>query len=316
MRTDGSGLHHGATIVFVGRHVFLSYVRESADEIMRLARALERLGVEPWLDRTHLAPGTRWREAIREAIHSGALFVACFTRHSASREKSYMNEELTLAIDELRQRPTDRKWFIPVVLDGGQVPARSISAAETLRDLQWLDLSNDWEAGVRAIVRLATESMETGRDQEAISTVQSRHTDRATSIFLSYPSSGAVYASILRSHLVPEFRIVPVQLADVVNIRDEISARIAEADCFLAVWCRTAAATHDEISPWLPYEYGVAAALNKPTLVLVSRHLPKHVWQRIDRQVPIPMFDEPNFERDTVPLVLEYCRTHWKKAKP
>lgn len=281
---------------------------------MRLARALERSGVEPWLDRTRLAPGTRWREAIRDAIRSGALFVACFTRHSNARERSYMNEELTLAIDELRQRPTDRSWFIPVVLDGGEVPARPISAAETLRDLQWVDLAHDWEAGVHAIVRLATESIRTGGNEPALPASHLRNAELATSIFLSYPSSGAAYASTLRSNLAPEFVIVPVQLAAVVNIRDEISARIAEADCFLAVWCANAETT-DEISPWLPYEYGVAAALHKPTLVLVSRRLPRHVWNRIDWRVPQTMFDEEDFEKDTVPLVLEHCRTFWKKGK-
>jgi hypothetical protein len=66
-----------------------------------------------------------------------------------------MNEELTLAIDELRQRPTDRTWFVPVILPGGTVPARSISSIETLRDLQWVNLGGDWDAGVGTIAEIA-----------------------------------------------------------------------------------------------------------------------------------------------------------------
>jgi hypothetical protein len=33
-----------------------------------------------------------------------------------------MNEELALVIEEVRQRPTDQAWFIPVGLDDCQVP--------------------------------------------------------------------------------------------------------------------------------------------------------------------------------------------------
>ena len=63
-----------------------------------------------------------------------------------------MNEELTLAIEELRQRPSDRAWFIPVLLSECEVPARGIGAGETLADIQWVELYRDWEPG---IIRIA-----------------------------------------------------------------------------------------------------------------------------------------------------------------
>ncbi len=56
-----------------------------------------------------------------------------------------MNEELTVAIEELRLRPTDRAWFIPVLLDDCEVPDRSIGAGETLRTLQWIKLPHSRE---------------------------------------------------------------------------------------------------------------------------------------------------------------------------
>jgi len=62
-----------------------------------------------------------------------------------------MNEELTLAIEELRSRSTNRVWFIPVLLDMCDVPARSIGAGETLLDLQWVDLHSDYEQGLKKI---------------------------------------------------------------------------------------------------------------------------------------------------------------------
>lgn len=138
--------------------VFLSYVRENGAIAERLAQDLEAAGASVWLDRTRLAPGDRWRDAIRNAIRSGHLFIACFSRDFATRDRSHMNEELTLAIEELRLRPTDRTWFIPVVIDNTEVPDRDIGAGATLRDLQWVDLSSNWTDGVASIVKVALQN--------------------------------------------------------------------------------------------------------------------------------------------------------------
>lgn len=138
----------------MAQHIFVSYVREDMKIVERLALQLEAYGLSVWLDREKIAPGVRWRDAIRQAISSGDLFLACFSAASAARERAFMNEELTLAIDELRQRPSDRTWFVPAILPGGAVPPRSISNFETLRDLQWADLVTDWDAGVSAIAEI------------------------------------------------------------------------------------------------------------------------------------------------------------------
>jgi len=139
-------------------HVFISYVREDALRVDQLAQDLKRAGVEVWLDREQIRAGQRWRDAIRNAIRSGALFVACFSRASARREKTHMNEELVVAIEELRIRAADRAWFVPVRIDDGEVPARSIGGGETLQDLQWVDLAADWTTGVAAVALAAKES--------------------------------------------------------------------------------------------------------------------------------------------------------------
>jgi hypothetical protein len=63
-----------------------------------------------------------------------------------------MNEELTLAIGELRQFASDREWFIPVLLSECEIPARSIGAGETLLDINWVQLYEDWYAGIQRIL--------------------------------------------------------------------------------------------------------------------------------------------------------------------
>ena len=116
--------------------VFLSYVREDAVEVDRIAESLRAHGIDVWLDRTHIVPGERWQRAIRHAIREGAYFIACFSPSYARRMKSYMNEELRLAIRQLRLMPQDRRWFIPIMLATCQVPDLPIDAVETLHDLQ------------------------------------------------------------------------------------------------------------------------------------------------------------------------------------
>jgi hypothetical protein len=133
-------------------HVFISYVRENKEIVDRLAQALRSAGVEVWLDREKIKPGHRWKDAIREAIRQGDFFIACFSKAYDDRERTFMNEELTLAIDELRSRPTARAWFIPVLLSACDVPNRQISQVETLRDIQWVELYEDWEGGLQRIL--------------------------------------------------------------------------------------------------------------------------------------------------------------------
>jgi hypothetical protein len=122
------------------KHVFVSYVRENHDLVDRLCVDLRSRGIEVWLDRDEILPGRRWRDAIREAIQDGAFFIACFSDEYMSRQRTYMNEELTLAIGEIRKRPTEAAWFIPVRLSECDLPKRTIGAGESLSDLQWVDL--------------------------------------------------------------------------------------------------------------------------------------------------------------------------------
>jgi hypothetical protein len=134
------------------QYVFISYVRENQNQIERLCQDLESQGVNIWLDRNSIKPGARWKDAIREAIRHGDFFIACFSDDYTSKTKTYMNEELTLAIEELRQSASTREWFIPVLLSDCDIPSRSIGAGETLLDINWVPLYEDWEAGIQKIL--------------------------------------------------------------------------------------------------------------------------------------------------------------------
>src|ERR1035438_3365464 len=140
--------------------VFVSYVREDLKAVSRLAEVLREFQVTVWLDKTALKPGLRWQDQIRKGISKGDFFLACFSKAYVKRQKTYMNEELTLAIEELRQRPTDRAWFIPLKLNVVEIPDRSIGAGETLRAIQWVDLHSDWTTGMENVLAVIVPGSE------------------------------------------------------------------------------------------------------------------------------------------------------------
>jgi TIR domain/HEAT repeats len=134
-------------------YVFISYVRENAEVVDRLAAELRRRGVIVWLDRDDIEPGARsWQEAIKNAIRGGKFFLACFSKEYHERDRTYMNEELTLAVEELRARPLDRTWFIPILINETMIPRRPISRAEDLSDIQAVKLYENWDKELRRIL--------------------------------------------------------------------------------------------------------------------------------------------------------------------
>lgn len=137
------------------KHVFISYVHEDQEAVHRLCNELRSRGVKPWLYGDDILPGQRWRGSIQSAIRDGAFFIACFSKNYSSRKRNYMNEELTIAVEEIRLRATNITWFIPVRLTECHVPARLIGADETLLNLQWVDLFSDWhwQRGIKKILR-------------------------------------------------------------------------------------------------------------------------------------------------------------------
>ena len=146
------------------QHVFISYIRENKVEVDRIHQELESLGIKIWRDLQDINPGERWKRQIRKAIREGAFFIACFSKEYNKRDKTYMNEELTIAIDELRKRPTDRVWFIPIKLNECMIPDREIGGGETLNDLNHLKVYEDWNAGIERIVKVIQSEPPSGEE--------------------------------------------------------------------------------------------------------------------------------------------------------
>ena len=122
-------------------HAFISYVREDSNDVDSLQRMLEAAGVRVWRDTADLWPGEDWRIRIRRAITDNALvFIACFSSRSIARVKSYQNEELVLAIEQMRMRSPDVPWLIPVRFDDCVIPDLEVGGGRTLASIQRADL--------------------------------------------------------------------------------------------------------------------------------------------------------------------------------
>src|SRR5215472_6338391 len=94
-------------------HAFISYVREDGGRVDRLHAALEDAGVRVWRDTAHLWPGQDWRAEIRRAITAESLaFIACFSDSTERREVTYQDQELILAVEQMRLRSPGRPWLI------------------------------------------------------------------------------------------------------------------------------------------------------------------------------------------------------------
>ena len=146
-----------------GPHAFLSYVSQDAEIIQRLVDDLTSHGIKVWFDRNDLKAGQRWKNAIRTAIREGGFFIACFSQEYSRRTTTYMNEELTVAIEELRRRRASVSWFIPVKLNDCSIPDRDIGSGETLQDIQHVALYENWSRGINLLAEAIQPVIQTQR---------------------------------------------------------------------------------------------------------------------------------------------------------
>jgi hypothetical protein len=139
-------------------------------------------------------------------------------------------------------------------------------------------------------------------------------------LFLSYPFSASRHAGLVAKKLGDRYEIVdyrdPNGMIEYKEgqsdaIVQTVAKLIVACDCFLGIW------HHDEtmptedgkfgISPWLPFEYGLAVAANKPTVVIHSEKLDKDVWGRIDPGIKNPEYSDILFQ-DTLDMLDRYFK--------
>ncbi len=125
-------------------HVFICHVTEDSRQVKELRDALASYDVAVW-NPDSIPPGVEYLPVLRHAIHESTLFILCLSRSFLARMRTVAFEELTAAVEEWRMRPAGRAWLVPLLLEPCEVPDVSLGRGISLRNLQWLSLSRDWE---------------------------------------------------------------------------------------------------------------------------------------------------------------------------
>jgi len=138
-------------------------------------------------------------------------------------------------------------------------------------------------------------------------------------LFLSYPTVAKAHAELLKAELSNEFpnyfEITDYQTSDFEIVVKSVKDRLRRCDYFVGIWHHEDLLGHDEatISPWMPFEYGIALQAEKKAIVIHSDKLPQPIWKRIDPGISQPAYNDLTFSIDMIPKVINYVRKHWWK---
>jgi len=141
--------------------------------------------------------------------------------------------------------------------------------------------------------------------------------ERKPSLFLSYPRSAKEHAKMLKKAISETFgdklRVDEYQDPDFEIIVSRVLAKIQQCDFFLGIWHHDWGDGHKEpgISPWMPFEYGIAVSAKKKAIIIRSEDLPDSIWKRIEPAKAHPAYNDLQFAEKTVPMVIKYIQTHW-----
>jgi hypothetical protein len=129
-------------------HVFLSYSRRDQAFVDRLIAALERAGLDVWIDRDDIPGGAEWEATITRAVKEcGSLAVVLSPAAAASE---YVPKELSLA--DKFGRPIVPVLYQPWDETSDSEPARRLDFQ--LAGLQYVDFVHQpFEAGVSDLLR-------------------------------------------------------------------------------------------------------------------------------------------------------------------
>ena len=157
-------------------NIFMSYVKEDEQFIIKLKKSLSKQGFNIWLDKDNLIAGCDYHISIEKAIRGADIFIACFSNNYYNHTFRYMNEELQIAVEQLRKTQDNCIWFIPIRLTDCEIPTIKIRSGKSLDSLQYIDLYKNWSVGMRKII-------------ESIKTKQLYHLNKVT------PNSSTMQAS-------------------------------------------------------------------------------------------------------------------------
>jgi hypothetical protein len=135
--------------------VFLSYAREDLARVRPVATALERAGIDVWLDERELVGGVDWEATIHDNIRRCSLFVPFISQNTEAVAESYFHVEWRLALRRAMRMAPRRPFIVPIAVDATSSEAPNVPAE--FRQWQWMSL--DGPGGVDAITALLRQNI-------------------------------------------------------------------------------------------------------------------------------------------------------------
>jgi hypothetical protein len=126
-------------------NVFISHRRADAAQAEKLAKAIAGAGHKVCLDDWDINIGDSIVGRMQEGLEASAYLVLCYS--STGVMAPWISREWMAAL--ARQMNGLNVKLLPVVLTGGGPPA-------ILSDIQYADLTADWDAGIKSLLRAIT----------------------------------------------------------------------------------------------------------------------------------------------------------------
>lgn len=126
-------------------HVFISYSPEDRRQVDLIQEAIMDAGILVWRDTSDVWPGEDRQEKIQRAITDAAAFLVCFSKASLARPNG-QNEQIALAVEQLKAERLYSSWLIPARLDACDLPDMDLGSGRRLASIQGVDLFGDRSA--------------------------------------------------------------------------------------------------------------------------------------------------------------------------
>jgi hypothetical protein len=151
---------------------FFSYSRTDSVFVLKLAKDLREAGVQIWLDKLDIKPGSHWDSSIEAALNACQRMILVLSPSSV--ESTNVMDEVSFALE-------NNKTIIPVLLSECKLPFR-------LKRLQWIDFTGDYNTGLQQLLdSLGNPTFNTNKESNPASTKKTEETSGTE----SYPENAA-----------------------------------------------------------------------------------------------------------------------------
>ncbi len=117
--------------------VFICHASEDKETAMKIWERLKQEGLNPWIDKEGIRGGDQWDQLLEKQIRGVDYFLVVQSRAMAdkAKQKSYVNKEVKLALEEQLKFPDQIAFILPVKIEECEL-------REELMSVQCTDLTH------------------------------------------------------------------------------------------------------------------------------------------------------------------------------